>query len=183
MSKLEKIYILSGGTGGHVYPAKVVAEKFLSEVIWIGTSRGPEKKIAENLNIKFIKIPLSGFRGKSSVSKIKALIAFILTGIYLFIKIRPFKFFSKNEIPLLAFGGYVSLAAFFYFKGPVYLQEQNTIPGSVSRLLVSTKKVKKVFIVDKVVHPRSSYYKQISFNSKELKKNKDMLTPGQVGES
>ena len=100
MSKLEKIYILSGGTGGHVYPAKVVAEKFLSEeteVIWIGTSRGPEKKIAENLNIKFIKIPLSGFRGKSSVSKIKALFAFILTGIYLFIKIRPFKFFSKNS--------------------------------------------------------------------------------------
>ena len=41
MSKIEKIYILSGGTGGHVYPAKVVAEKFLSEeteVIWIGTS-------------------------------------------------------------------------------------------------------------------------------------------------
>ena len=91
MSKIEKIYILSGGTGGHVYPAKVIAEKFLSEeteVVWIGTSRGPEKKIAENLNIKFIKIPLSGFRGKSSVSKIKALFAFILTGLYLFIKIN-----------------------------------------------------------------------------------------------
>ena len=46
MSKIEKIYILSGGTGGHVYPAKVIAEKFLSEeteVVWIGTSRGPEK--------------------------------------------------------------------------------------------------------------------------------------------
>ena len=43
MSKIEKIYILSGGTGGHVYPAKVIAEKFLSEeteVVWIGTSRG-----------------------------------------------------------------------------------------------------------------------------------------------
>ena len=148
MSEIKKIYILSGGTGGHVYPAKVMAEKFLSEgveVIWIGTSRGPEKKIAENLKIKFIKIPLSGFRGKSFLSKFKALIAFFLTGIYFLIKIWPFKIFVKNKIPLLAFGGYVSLAAFFYFKGPVYLQEQNTIPGSVSRLLVSTKKVKKVF--------------------------------------
>ena len=141
MSNIEKIYILSGGTGGHVYPAKVIAEKFLSEeteVVWIGTSRGPEKKIAENLNIKFIKIPLSGFRGKSSVSKIKALFAFILTGLYLFIKIRPLKLFSKNEIPLLAFGGYVSLAAFFYFKGPVYLQEQNTIPVSYTHLTLPT---------------------------------------------
>ena len=51
MSKPKKIYILSGGTGGHVFPAKVVAEKFLSEgveVIWIGTSRGPEQNIAKN---------------------------------------------------------------------------------------------------------------------------------------
>ena len=59
MSKIEKIYILSGGTGGHVYPAKVIAEKFLSEeteVVWIGTSRGPEKKIAENLNLSLIHI-------------------------------------------------------------------------------------------------------------------------------
>ena len=90
MSEIKKIYILSGGTGGHVYPAKVMAEKFLSEgveVIWIGTSRGPEKKIAENLKIKFIKIPLSGFRGKSFLSKFKALIAFFLTGIYFLIKI------------------------------------------------------------------------------------------------
>ncbi len=39
-------------------------------------------------------------------------------------------------------------------------------------ILRSFSKAKKVFIVDKVVHPRSSYYKQISFNSKELKKNK-----------
>ena len=83
----------------------------------------------------------------------------------MFIKIRPLKLFSKNEIPLLAFGGYVSLAAFFYFKGPVYLQEQNTIPGSVSRLLVSTKKVKKVFCGFKQTQ---IYFEKIS-NEKEIK--------------
>ena len=162
MSKIKKIYILSGGTGGHVYPAKIMAEKFLLEeieVVWIGTSRGPEKKIAENLNIKFIKIPLSGFRGKSYFSKLKAFLAFLLTGFYFLVKIWPFKTFTKEETPLIAFGGYVSLAAFFYFKGPVYLQEQNTIPGSVSRLLVSTKKVKKVFCGFKQTQ---NYFKKIS---------------------
>ena len=162
MSKIKKIYILSGGTGGHVYPAKIMAEKFQSEeieVVWIGTSRGPEKKIAENLNIKFIKIPLSGFRGKSYFSKLKAFLAFLLTGFYFLVKIWPFKTFTKEETPLIAFGGYVSLAAFFYFKGPVYLQEQNTIPGSVSRLLVSTKKVKKVFCGFKQTQ---NYFKKIS---------------------
>ena len=162
MSKIKKIYILSGGTGGHVYPAKIMAEKFLLEeieVVWIGTSRGPEKKIAENLNIKFIKIPLSGFRGKSYFLKLKAFLAFLLTGFYFLVKIWPFKTFTKEETPLIAFGGYVSLAAFFYFKGPVYLQEQNTIPGSVSRLLVSTKKVKKVFCGFKQTQ---NYFKKIS---------------------
>ena len=162
MSEIKKIYILSGGTGGHVYPAKIMAEKFLSEeieVVWIGTSRGPEKKIAENLNIKFIKIPLSGFRGKSFFSKLKAFLAFLLTGFYFLVKIWPFKTLNKKETPLIAFGGYVSLAAFFYFKGPVYLQEQNTIPGSVSRLLVSTKKVKKVFCGFKQTQ---NYFKKIS---------------------
>ena len=100
MSEIKKIYILSGGTGGHVYPAKIMAEKFLSEeieVVWIGTSRGPEKKIAENLNIKFIKIPLSGFRGKSFFSKLKAFLAFLLTGFYFLVKIWPFKTLNKKE--------------------------------------------------------------------------------------
>ena len=149
MPKPKKIYILSGGTGGHVFPAKIVAEEFIShgvEVVWIGTSRGPEHGIAKNLTIKFIKLPLSGFRGKSFLTKIKAMLAFFYTGLYLMFKIPPFKQKNKEEVPLIAFGGYVSLAAFFYFKGPVYLQEQNTIPGSVSRLLVSTKKVKKSFL-------------------------------------
>jgi len=148
MPKPKKIYILSGGTGGHVFPAKIVAEEFIShgvEVVWIGTSRGPEHGIAKNLRIKFIQLPLSGFRGKSSLTKIKAMLAFFYTGLFLIFKIWPFKQKNKEEVPLVAFGGYVSLAAFFYFRGPVYLQEQNTIPGSVSRLLVSTKKVKKVF--------------------------------------
>ena len=102
---------------------------------------------------------MSGFRGKSYFSKLKAFLAFLLTGFYFLVKIWPFKTFTKEETPLIAFGGYVSLAAFFYFKGPVYLQEQNTIPGSVSRLLVSTKKVKKVFCGFKQTQ---NYFKKIS---------------------
>jgi UDP-N-acetylglucosamine--N-acetylmuramyl-(pentapeptide) pyrophosphoryl-undecaprenol N-acetylglucosamine transferase len=148
MFNLKKIYILSGGTGGHVFPAKIVAEKFLSEgieVTWIGTSRGPEQEIAKKLNINFIRLPLIGFRGKSSFTKLKALFLFLISGVYMLFRIWPFKLFSKEQVPMIAFGGYVSLASFFYFKGPVYLQEQNTIPGSVSRLLVSTNKVLKVF--------------------------------------
>ena len=48
MASPKTIFIVAGGTGGHVFPAKRVAQKFIEEgfkIIWIGTSRGPEKNI------------------------------------------------------------------------------------------------------------------------------------------
>ena len=50
MSSPKKIFIAAGGTGGHVFPAKRVAQKFIKEgfkIIWIGTNRGPEKNICK----------------------------------------------------------------------------------------------------------------------------------------
>ena len=44
MANPKTIFIVAGGTGGHVFPAKRVAQKFIEEgfkIIWIGTSRGP----------------------------------------------------------------------------------------------------------------------------------------------
>ncbi len=145
MASPKTIFIVAGGTGGHVYPAKRVAQKFLDEgfkIIWIGTSRGPEKNICNDLGISFIQVPLYGFRGKNLFTKFKALFAFLLSGFIFFFKSNPF---SRKNYPMIVFGGYVSLISFFYFKGPVFLQEQNTIPGSVSKLLFSTNKVSKIF--------------------------------------
>ena len=56
MSSPKKIFIAAGGTGGHVFPAKRVAQKFIKEgfkVIWIGTNRGPEKNICKELDISY----------------------------------------------------------------------------------------------------------------------------------
>ena len=145
MSSPKTIFIAAGGTGGHVFPAKRVAQKFLKEgfkVIWIGTNRGPEKNICKELDISFIQVPLNGFRGKSLLIKLKALIAFLISGV---IFLSKSNLLNRENYPMIVFGGYVSLIAFFYFKGPVFLQEQNTIPGSVSKLLFSTNKVSKVF--------------------------------------
>ena len=141
----KNIYIVAGGTGGHVFPAKRVAQKYLEKgfmINWIGTSRGPEKKICKELGINFIQVPLYGFRGKGFFTKLKALLAFFLSGLIFIFKSN---IFNRLNSPMIVFGGYVSLIAFFYFRGPVFLQEQNTIPGSVSRLLISTNKVSKIF--------------------------------------
>ena len=72
----RRILICAGGTGGHVFPAKKVAEIFLEnnfQVEWIGTGRGPEKNICDNLGIKFHQYQLAGFSGKSLYQKTKSL--------------------------------------------------------------------------------------------------------------
>ena len=145
MASPKTIFIVAGGTGGHVFPAKRVAQKFIEEgfkIIWIGTSRGPEKNICKDLGISFIQVPLYGFRGKNLITKLKALFAFFISGFIFYFKSSPL---DRKNYPMLVFGGYVSLISFFYFKGPVFLQEQNTIPGSVSKLLFTTNKVSKIF--------------------------------------
>ena len=59
MNAKKKVIFSAGGTGGHVYPALAIAKNLISEnydVLWIGTTRGIEKKIieAESINIKYI---------------------------------------------------------------------------------------------------------------------------------
>ena len=148
MSKQNKrILICAGGTGGHVFPAKKVAETFLEnnfQVEWIGTGRGPEKNICDNLGIKFHQYQLAGFSGKSLYQKTKSLFL-------LFFSILKYLFFfqlprlNKGKTPILCFGGYVSLIGLFHILGPVFLQEQNTIPGKSTKLISKVRKVKKVF--------------------------------------
>ena len=93
MSSPKIIFIAAGGTGGHVFPAKRVAQKFIKEgfkVIWIGTNRGPEKNICKELGISFIQVPLYGFRGKGVLTKLKALVAFLVSGVVFLFKSNPF---------------------------------------------------------------------------------------------
>ena len=45
LSQEKKVIICAGGTGGHVFPAKKLAELLLAKGVnieWIGSSRGPE---------------------------------------------------------------------------------------------------------------------------------------------
>ena len=102
MSSPKKIFIAAGGSGGHVFPAKRVAQKFIKEgskVIWIGTNRGPEKNICKELGISFIQVPLYGFRGKGVLIKLKALVAFLVSGVVFLFKSKPFD--RENYLSLI----------------------------------------------------------------------------------
>ena len=60
-----KIIVSAGGTGGHIYPALAIIDKFLehdknTEVLYIGTHNRMEKDIVPKRNIKYIPIEIYG---------------------------------------------------------------------------------------------------------------------------
>lgn len=143
----KNIIICAGGTGGHVFPAKRLCELLLKKdykIKWIGSSRGPEGKICEELGIEFYSYPLMGFRGKTFFIKIISFISLIYSALRFFFEFQFKSLFDKKNI-LVCFGGYISLLGFFHFSGPIYIQEQNSIPGTANRYLAKYKKVRKIF--------------------------------------
>ena len=133
---VKHVLIAAGGTGGHVYPALAVAD-YLREknvkVTWVGTEKGLEHRIIPAAGIPLEIISISGLRGKGLLNlffvPLKLVLA-IAQVIKVFIKVKP--------DAVLGMGGFVSgpcgLAAFILRK-PLYLHEQNAIPGLTNKVL------------------------------------------------
>ena len=140
-----KIAIFAAGTGGHIYPALSIAEKFGKEnVIFIASNREIERKIYKNSGFKVSHLNISGFRGKNFLEKILwpfNLTSCVLISIFLLIKYRP-----QN---VLLMGNYISviglIASIFLFKD-IYIHEQNAILGSANKFsLIFAKKLFTTF--------------------------------------
>ncbi|ANZ22442.1 UDP-N-acetylglucosamine--N-acetylmuramyl-(pentapeptide) pyrophosphoryl-undecaprenol N-acetylglucosamine transferase [Buchnera aphidicola (Diuraphis noxia)] len=138
----KKIIIMSGGSGGHVFPALTIA-KFLIKmgwnVNWIGTKNNIEAEIIPKHGIKIHFIEIKGLRNAS----LKNL---IFCPIYILKSFWKVKKIIKNWSPdiILGMGGYVSgpggIAA-WCSKIPFILHEQNKIAGLTNQWLskISTK--------------------------------------------
>tara|TARA_B100001989_G_scaffold136798_1_gene96903 strand:+ start:26731 stop:27726 length:996 start_codon:yes stop_codon:yes gene_type:complete len=140
-----KIAIFAAGTGGHIYPALSIADKFGKEnVIFVASNREIEKKIYKNSGFKVCHLNVSGFRGKNFVQKLlwpfNTTIC-VLISIFLLIKYRP------NNVLLM--GNYISviglISSICLFKN-IYIHEQNSILGSANKLsLIFAKKLFTTF--------------------------------------
>ena len=65
-----KVLITAGGTGGHIMPAIAIAEAIReimpgTKVLFVGTDRGMEERIAGLKGLDFIPIKALGIKGKS----------------------------------------------------------------------------------------------------------------------
>ena len=133
-----RIVFAGGGTGGHVYPALAVARELVkrrsdTEVLFIGGTRGIERKIVDGSGFSMETIPASGFPRKPSL----AVFPFLWNMGVSIVRSRTYiKGFKPSVV--MATGGYVSgppVIAARMLGVPVVIQEQNSYPGITNRAL------------------------------------------------
>ncbi|MHB0807724.1 undecaprenyldiphospho-muramoylpentapeptide beta-N-acetylglucosaminyltransferase [Stutzerimonas nitrititolerans] len=130
------VLIMAGGTGGHVFPALACAHEFQSrgyKVHWLGTPRGIENEVVPAAGLPLHLIEVSGLRGKSVASLLKApwqLLRSLWQARRVMRQLQP--------VCVLGLGGYVTgpggLAA--RLAGvPLVIHEQNAVAGTANRSL------------------------------------------------
>jgi len=138
----NRLMVMAGGTGGHVFPALAVA-KFLidkgTHVTWLGTHKGIEAKVIPENNIDIEWISIEGLRGKGLLNWILAPINLLRATIQSFNAIR-----RVQPDCVLGMGGFVAgpggLASRLLGK-PLIIHEQNSVAGLTNKYLakISTR--------------------------------------------
>ena len=130
------VMIAAAGTGGHVFPALVVANELRDRsvpVIWLGTRRGIESRVVPDAGFDIEWMEVEGLRGKGRMALLLApwkLLKAVYFSIILLQKHKP--------IAVLGMGGFVTGpigVAATLLKKPLVLHEQNAIPGMTNKLL------------------------------------------------
>jgi len=137
-----KIIISGVGTGGHYFPAVVVAHELLKRrvgVLVLVRQGYKEEKIAHSYGLDISYTKARPFYGKSIFQKV----IFILSLMYSIYKLGSL---TKKSIGL-TFGGFGSLPLIISClinRSPFYMFEPNRIPGRATQLFIS--RAQKVFL-------------------------------------
>jgi UDP-N-acetylglucosamine--N-acetylmuramyl-(pentapeptide) pyrophosphoryl-undecaprenol N-acetylglucosamine transferase len=135
---MMKVLIAAGGTGGHIYPGIAIANEIVrrdaeSEVLFVGTARGLEKKIVPENGFQLSLINSAGLKNVGLIGKIKGL------------SVLPRSFLEARRI-IRQFRPHVVVGAGGYVSGPVLLMaaimgvptlvmDSNALPGFTNRQL------------------------------------------------
>jgi UDP-N-acetylglucosamine--N-acetylmuramyl-(pentapeptide) pyrophosphoryl-undecaprenol N-acetylglucosamine transferase len=133
-----RVLFAGGGTGGHLYPAialgEAVRERFPdASVMYIGARRGVEARVLPDRGLPHLLLPLEPIRRARPWENWRLIPA--MFGAARGLR-RVFREFEPDLV--VGTGGYASgpVAGWAILNGvPVALQEQNSYPGFVTRLL------------------------------------------------
>ncbi|MDZ4812548.1 MAG: undecaprenyldiphospho-muramoylpentapeptide beta-N-acetylglucosaminyltransferase [Pseudomonadota bacterium] len=130
------VMILAGGTGGHIFPGIAVARALQSQgvpVVWLGSRHGLENTLVPNAHLLLETIAVSGLRGKGGLALLAAPLRLMRA------TWQASRVVAKHRPrAALSFGGFAAgpggLAA--RLRGvPIFVHEQNRVPGLTNRVL------------------------------------------------
>lgn len=139
--KAKKIVLTGGGTGGHVYPNLAIYDGLKkrdpdTRFLYIGTRDGAEYPILNNLGrpIEIQTVPAVGFpmsmRSLKTLWALCVLLVGAVKALFILLRFRP-------DL-VVATGGYVSaptLLAASWLRVPIFIHEQNAVPGRLNQLM------------------------------------------------
>ena len=144
-SKIERVIISGGGTGGHIFPAIAIADEIKRrnpqvDILFVGANGKMEMEKVPESGYKIIGLNIAGFQRRLTLSNF--LLPFKIIGSLLnaYLLIKKF-----NPQVVIGVGGYASgptLQAANFLKIPTLIQEQNSFPGKTNKIL--SKKVKTI---------------------------------------
>lgn len=130
-----KIWVATGGTGGHVFPALSVVTELVERghKVTISCDGRVKKMVADGKpeSAKVVRIWASGVGAKSRIKQLVSLFKIGVSAVYLILR---FAFLRPQRV--VAFGGYASVPAVFaahVWKIPTFLHEQNAAIGRANK--------------------------------------------------
>lgn len=133
-----RVIVTAGGTGGHIMPAVAIADAIRernprSSILFVGTDRGMEEKIARRYGLDFRAIRALGIKGKSPFEVGRAA---VVNTAALISALKIVRSFRPDWV--IGTGGYITgmvVLAGWMMGASCAVQEQNSVPGLTNRIL------------------------------------------------
>ncbi len=150
-----KILFSGGGTLGPVTPLLAIRESVLkkypdADFVWIGTHSGPERKLMEDVGIRFETLVSGKLRRYISlwniVDMVKIVIAFF----------QSFTILLKEKPDMcISAGGYISVPlhwAAYFLRIPMWIHQQDIKVGLANKLMTPCARIITTAVKDVVKH-------------------------------
>lgn len=143
MSLSRTVWVMAGGTGGHIMPGLAVAAHLKNagcEIRWLGNPEKMEGRLVSQAGYPMTAVRFNGVRGKGLMDLLRAPLALLRSLVALWREAS-----RQRPAIVIGMGGYVALPGgllAYLRRIPLVLHEQNAIPGKTNLWLARLAQLK-----------------------------------------